>query len=116
MIPLLIIAVHDYNIAVDDRQMIDCKFAKGPSSSNGHAYPTITLRLYEPENIGKISLHFGGSLGMMDLLSDCTFERITSNPEITRILNHGNLGDIKAQNVPGVQCLLDKTKGIEYEM
>lgn len=60
MLVLLITSIYDYNKTEQDK--VVCKFAKQPSNSDGHAYPTMTVRLSKPENFGKISLHFGGSV------------------------------------------------------
>lgn len=60
MITFLLTSVYDYNKSSSEK--IDCKFAKVPSSSDGHSYPAFTLKLSSPENLGKISLHFGGTL------------------------------------------------------
>lgn len=57
MMTYLLIAVYDYNRI--SKEKIDCKFAKLPSKSDGHSYPTFTAKL---GNIGKISLHFGGMM------------------------------------------------------
>lgn len=109
MIAYLITALYDYNKI--SKKKIECRFAKAPSKKDGHAYPTLTVKL---EQIGKISLHYGGSEGVMTMLYDSLPSRFKEDKEAIKQLNEGNIGDIKTQNLPGVQALLDLTK-IERE-
>lgn len=57
MMTYLLIATYDYNRISNEK--INCKFGKLPSKSDGHSYPAFTAKL---RDIGKISLHFGGTM------------------------------------------------------
>ena len=109
MIAYLITALYDHNKI--SNQKIECRFAKAPSKKDGHAYPTLTVKLPQ---IGKISLHYGGSEGVMTMLYDSLPQRFKEDIDAINQLNVGNIGDIKTQNIPGVQALLDLPK-IERE-
>lgn len=95
MMIYLLAAVYDYNKVSEDK--IECKFAKRPSRSDGHAYPTFTIKL---DNIGKISFHFGGTITSLDMLYDSLPERIKSEPDFIKMVNIGSVGDVKSQNLP----------------
>ena len=109
MIAYLITAIYDHNKISNKK--IECRFAKAPSKKDGHAYPALTVKLPQ---IGKISLHHGGSEGVMTMLYDSLPQRLKDDIDAINQLNVGNIGDIKTQNIPGVQALLDLTK-IERE-
>ena len=109
MIAYLMTALYDYNKISNKK--IECRFAKAPSKKDGHAYPTLTVKLLQ---IGKISLHYGGSEGVMTMLYNSLPQRFKEDKEAIKQLNIGSIGDIKTQNLPGVQALLDLTK-IERE-
>lgn len=98
MIAFLLTSVYDYNKTSDEK--IECKFAKQPSKSDGHAYPAFTLKLPNPDELGKVSLHFGGSLGTMGMLFDLIPQKIKEDPDYMLILNEGSVGDIKSPNIP----------------
>ena len=68
-----------------------------PSLSDGHAYPTFTIKL---DNIGKVSFHFGGTISSLDMLYDSLPERIKSEPDFIKMVNIGSVGDVKSQNLP----------------
>ncbi len=109
MIAYLITALYDHNKISNKK--IECRFAKAPSKKDGHAYPTLTVKLPQ---IGKISLHYGGSEEVMTMLYDSLPQRFKEDINAINQLNVGNIGDIKTQNIPGVQALLDLPK-IERE-
>lgn len=98
MIAFLLTAVYDYNKSVDEK--VECKFAKLPSRGDGHAYPAFTLKLPKPDELGKVSLHFGGSLGTVGLLFDSIPQRIKDDLDYMNVLNEGFVGDVKSPNIP----------------
>lgn len=98
MIAFLLTAVYDYNKSMDEK--VECKFAKLPSRSDGHAYPAFTLKLPKPDELGKVSLHFGGSLGTIGLLFDSIPQRIKDDLDYMKVLNEGFVGDVKCPNIP----------------
>lgn len=113
MIALLLTSVYDYN--KDSKDKIDCKFAKLPSSKDGHSHPAFTVKLKKPNDIGKISIHFGGCDSSVKMLFDCLPERLKLDPNYMKVLNEGFIGDVKSQNVPGVQSILDLCKNNDVE-
>ena len=98
MIAFLLTAVYDHNKIMDEK--VECKFAKLPSRSDGHAYPAFTLKLPKPDELGKVSLHFGGSLGTIGLLFDSIPQRIKDDLDYMKVLNEGFVGDVKSPNIP----------------
>lgn len=98
MIAFLLTSVYDYNKSSDEK--IECKFAKQPSRSDGHAYPAFTLKLPKPDELGKVSLHFGGSLGTIGMLFDLIPQRLKEDPDYMQVLNEGSIGDIRSPNIP----------------
>lgn len=48
--------------------------------------------------------------GIINMLFDQIPQRIKNDPNFIPTLNEGFVGDIKSQNIPGVQTLLDMTQ------
>lgn len=95
MMTYLLIAVYNYNKLSEEK--IKCKFSKTPSRSDYHSYPTFTIKL---DDIGKVSLHFGGTLGSLDMLYDSLPEKIKLDSNFIQMLNIGSVGDLKCENIP----------------